>query len=382
MKFFDIIILGSGASGCMACMNADSNKQIAIIDKANKLAKKLLVTGNGRCNLTNNNVLSEKYNQNIDSFLTKFNQHDTLKFFSEIGLETYFDEEGRAYPLSNSAKSVLNVIENYISSKKNVTTMLDQTILKIERKEKTFVVQTDKETYECLKLVYALGGNSHLIDNLGIEKTECYPSLVSLKTNSSKFLSGVRVSNVKVTAKINNATKSDIGEILFKDGGISGICIFNISTLFARSKTTKGKIEIDLLPNMNKNEVYNLLSKRRNINTTINNFFEGLFVSQIGYEILNRIKLDETKMCKILSDKDVQKMTDIIKCLDYDVNGLLDNNQVFSGGIALSSLDENLQCKKIKNLYFTGEACDVDGECGGFNLQWAWTSGKIVGDAL
>ena len=311
MKYFDIIILGSGASGCMACMNCDKTKNVAIIDKSNKLAKKLLSTGNGRCNLTNKNMSSQFFNQNIDDFLSKFNQDDTSKFFSQIGLETYADEEGRIYPLSNSAKSVTSVIENQITGRKNVSVFLEHTISKIT-KNKNFTIETDKETFECEKLVFALGGNSSLLVDLKIDKSQCFPSLVSLKTNSPKFLSGVRISNVKVTANVGKHQKSDYGEILFKDGGISGICVFNLSTLFARNKITSGKIEIDLLPNMKNDEVYNLLSNRRNLNVKINKFFDGIFVSQIGYEILNRMKLDEEQNCNLLTESNIQKMTDII----------------------------------------------------------------------
>ena len=208
------------------------------------------------------------------------------------------------------------------------------------------------------------------------------PSLVSLKIDCPKFLNGIRVSNVKVSLLADGKEKSDWGEILFRENGISGICVFNLSTLLARNNTQNGKIEIDLLPNMSDEQTYNLLLKRRNLNVKINSFFEGLFVSQIGYEILNRMKLYEERQCKTLSENDIQKMTKLIKHLDFNVKGFLDNNQVFSGGVPLSSLEANLQSKQIPNLYFTGEACDVDGECGGYNLQWAWTSGKIVGENL
>ena len=382
MKFFDVIILGSGASGCMACMNANKSISIAIIDKSNKLAKKLLSTGNGRCNLTNKNMSSEFFNQNIDEFLAKFNQNKTENFFSKIGLQTYADEGGRIYPFSNSAKSVTSVIETQITNQKNVSVFLEHNILKISKTDKNFVVETDKEIFESSKLVFALGGGNALLKNLNIDVVPCHPSLVSLKIDCPKFLSGVRVSNVKASVKCGEKNKSDFGEILFKDGGISGICVFNCSTLFARNSIKTGKIEIDLLPNMTASDVEKLLIKRKKLNVNVSKFFEGLFVSQIGYEILNRAKLDEEKPCNLITDVEIQKMTSIIKHFDFNVKGFFDNNQVFSGGAKLSSLDSTLQSKQIPNLYFCGEACDVDGECGGYNLQWAWTSGKIVGEAL
>lgn len=376
---FDTIILGGGASGSM-CALASKNKNIAIIDKESKIAKKLLVTGNGRCNLTNKFITSGFYNRNIDFYLKRFNHNDSLEFFKNLGLLCYSDEEGRIYPISNSAKSVVSVIENSLN-KRNIKYFLENVIQNIEIKKDKFYITTDKNQFSCNKLVVATG-KSELLDKLNVKYREFNPSLCSLKTNSTRLLNNIRVHNAKVVGTCNGKQKSDVGEILFKESGISGIALFNISTLFARSGNFKGKIIIDLLPNISKEELNSYLLQRRTLDEVIPNFFDGMFSKEIAYEILNRTKVNENKSSLFLTDDEIERLTYNIKNLDFNVKGYYPNNQVFSGGVNLDDLDENLQHKKFSNLYFCGEICDVDGECGGYNLQWAWTSGYIVGNNI
>ncbi len=376
MLSFDTIIIGGGASGCM-CALATNNKNIAIIDKDNKIAKKLLVTGNGRCNLTNTNMNSTYFNRDISSFLDKFDYHRTIEFFSDLGLVTFNDEQGRLYPISNSAKSVVSVIENALT-KKSIRTFLDNTVIKIEKNDHKFIVHTDKNQFICNNLVIATGKND-LLDNLKIEYKNFTPSLCALKTNSTKLLTNIRLRDVKVTGCINGKYMSDVGEVLFKDSGLSGIAIFDISSLFAREGKFDGKVIIDMLPKEDNESLIKMLHKRKALNCQTRQFFDGMFVKEVAYEIFNRCKIDENKLSTLLTDQEIENFAYIIKNLDYTVKGYYPNNQVFSGGVRLSDLDENLQHKRIKNLYFCGEVCDVDGQCGGYNLQWAWTSGYIVG---
>ena len=382
MKYYDILVLGGGASGVVAAIKAcEKGNQVAIIDKANKIAKKILVTGNGRCNLTNLNTTEKQYNVDISQFLNRFGVNDTLYFFDSIGLVTYADEEGRVYPLSNSAKSVMDVLTNKLSAQ-NIDCFLEHNILKVEKWDDNFLVKTDKDEFLCKKVIVSLGGNftTQILDIKGIN---FIPSLVSLKANISRNLSGCRISDAVVCVEDLHGNKmTERGEVLFKEKGISGICIFNLSSLFARNKKFEGKLRIDLMPNYTDDMLLEMLQKRRSLNVKVNKFFDGLLLSQIGYEILNRIKLDEEKSSLNLTEAEIKQMASLIKNLDYDITGCLDNNQIFAGGIDLAQLTPNLEHKTIKNLYFTGEACNVDGLCGGYNLQWAWTSGYIVGENI
>ena len=385
MKKFDIIILGAGASGCMCALQAPQNKKVALIDKNTKIGKKILVTGNGRCNITNKVIFKSNafYNQNIDNFLSKFDNFATLKYFKALGLETYFDDEGRSYPLSNTAKSVTDIIENNLK-KSNVDIFLEHEILEIKRCGNNFLIAANKDQFECQKLIVAMGGNTttEFCKKENIKIKDFCPSLVALKTQSTKNLANTRLSNVLITAKHNGKTYQEKGEVLFKESGLSGIAIFNSSSIFARDNDFSGEIAIDLLPNLSQKEVIKLLSERKKLNEKISNLFVGMFANPVGYELLNRVKLDENRSICSLTESEIEKFANLIKSLTFSVKGCYDNNQVFAGGVCFDELTENFESKKIQNLYFCGEVCDVDGLCGGYNLQWAWTSGYIVAKAL
>ena len=388
MKHFDIIILGAGAAGCMCTLtSAQHGKKILLIDKLARAGKKLLATGNGRCNLTNTNMSESKsfFNRDIDNYLSKFNNFDTIKFFNELGLMTITDNDGRVYPFSNSAKSVVDVMNNAIKNHENITLNLEDEIKEISLFNTNFIVTTTKNQFSCQKLVISTGGKGaeNVLDMLKMKYSPLCPSLTALKTESTRSLEGVRIDNVKLTAKCDKKVYSEVGEVLFKDNGISGIVSFNASTLFARNKNFNGEIYLDLMPNVTMQELKKILIERKKINLKIKNFFDGMFVSQIGYHILNMTKIEnEERFSNTLTDKEINDFVYSIKNITLKVKGHYENNQVYSGGTDLNDLTENLESKKIKNLYFCGEICDVDGICGGYNLQWAWTSGHIVGESL
>lgn len=384
MKVYETIILGGGASGTICAMVCD-NKNVAIIDNNTKLAKKLLVTGNGKCNLTNINIDKQKsqdfYNQNLKKYIDKFTAKQTISYFQSIGLETYYDEQGRVYPISSSAKSVQDVINRQIKNK-NTNVFLENQILNIKKDNQNFIVETDKDIYLCKKLVFCLGGNKNeLLCNLGLKIKQCVPSLCALKTKQTKNLNGQRLENVLVRA-INYHTgtlKSEMGDVLFKEEGLSGIVIFNLSSCFSRFNDFNGQIQIDLLPSINEEELLIMLLERRKLNLPVNEFFVGMLINQIAYEIFEKCNTDENRTSDKLTEEEIKQFVKVIKSLTFEVKGFYDNNQVYCGGVDMNELDENLMSKKVPNLYVCGEACDVDGLCGGFNLQWAWTSGQIVG---
>ena len=379
-EVFDVIILGAGASGMM-CASTIKRKKVAVVDQAKNAAKKIMVTGNGRCNLGNNSISSKFYNRNIDSFLKQFSEIETAKFFSDLGLVTYVDDEGRIYPISNSAKSVMDILEY---GARKASFFLGERIKNIKREGTSFVVNLETKIITSPKIVVATGGGSdEILKMLKVPYKEFVPSLVSLKSKQTRDLNGTRVSNVLV--KATNAfgkTRSEKGEVLFRENGLSGIVIFNLSTLYARSGRFEGKVEIDLLPDLSEQTLKDILRKRKSLEARLDKFFVGMFANSVANEIFKQSKLNTNAPCATLKENEILILANTIKNMQFNVCGALDNNQVFSGGVPLEDLDENLMHKNLQGVYFVGEICDVDGVCGGYNVQWAWTSGHIVGEEI
>ena len=380
MKFYNTIVLGCGASGCMCALNIQ-NQKVAMLEISSKPFKKILATGNGRCNITNAHLHKYSYNQDLSKFFDRFDQTKTLQFFEELGLECYMDDEGRYYPISNMAKSVQDVVLRKLESKVDIYSA--QQIVSIKKADGVFFVSTKDNEFKCINLVVATGSkNEDLLNMLEVKYKPFVPSLVALKCDDVKDLNGVRLANAKVSVKVGDISYSEVGEVLYKDAGLSGIVIFNISSLFARSGEFNGKIYIDLLPNISAEKLKEKIINRKKLNVGLDKIFVGMFANALANEIFRQAKVNTNINSTKISDKIVDALVGAIKNLEYNVCGCYDNNQVYSGGVELKDLDDNLMYKKIPNLYFVGEVCDVDGMCGGYNLQWAWTSGKIVGDSL
>lgn len=387
MQKYDVCIVGSGASGSMlAILLAQKNIKVCVVDKFDLPAKKLLVTGNGKCNITNKNISSAFYNQNIDEFLKEYEYEDTLKTFEDFGLDIYADEEGRCYPVSNSAKTVQFVLINQFK-KYSIDYLAGEVLdVNVDKKQNEYVVDVIDRKIYAKKIVFACGINNFSLSmckKFGVDVVDCQPSLVALKTKqSTKLLDGKRLSDVLVTATCEKETKAEVGEVLFKSGGLSGICIFNLSSLFARNKNFSGKIAINLLKNSKKSEIFNKIYAKLHIFANIMEVLESMFIKEIALEILNQSGVDKEKLTAKITKADIEKIVQSITNLSFDVCGAYDNNQVVSGGVDLKDLTPNLESTLNKNMYFCGEICDVDGICGGYNLQWAWTSAYVVSNAI
>lgn len=380
MEEFDAIIIGAGASGTMCALSAGKDKRIALVDAMSFPAKKLLVTGNGRCNLTNVKLSSDFYNQDLTKYFAMHDNAQTLSFYEDLGLLINIDEESRVYPYSNSARTITDILFKEIK-KRNIFLFCEQNITKITKMGEFYCVKTNDYALYSKKVVFATGGNTNpeIFEELNITLKPFVPSLCALKTQSTKRLSGQKLSDVVVTAVCDGDKKQQKGEVLFKDSGLSGIVVFNLSTLFARKNKFEGKIYIDTMPHITMEDVYDLLTERKKIAETAGELLLGMFHHEINREILWRNNLEEQTSINEINDNQIQALAQTIKHFDFDVVGAYDNNQVFCGGVPLDQLDDSLQSINNHGIYFCGEICDVDGECGGYNLQWAWTSGNIVG---
>ncbi len=376
----NIAIIGDGASGIICSIFASKNNDVTLFCSDDKVGKKLLVTGNGRCNLTNLANFNKAYNTDITKYLKRFNQTQTLTFFSNIGLLTYSDQENRVYPFSNSATSVIDVLVNKLK-KCDVNIKQNEEVLTIQQLNDKFKITTISHSYIFDKVVISVGSSNKLLEQLNLKYKPFSPSLVSLKTKEDTHsLSGLRLSNVEVCLSLKNKIIIEKGEVLFKDRGLSGICIFNLSAYLARQNNYNATIYIDMMPNVSKESLINMLQERLKCNfINAKEFMQGIFNDKINNYIL---KICNIKNEEKITIKNINIIANNIKQLFFNIVGCYENHQVNSGGILLDDLTDNLQSKSIKNLYFTGEIIDVDGICGGYNLQWAWTSGKIVGENI
>ncbi len=380
MEKYEVIIIGAGASGIMCALQ--TTKKTLLFEASDRVGKKILATGNGKCNITNDNLAVRFYNTPlVEPYFQQFNQQQTINYFADLGIMTYADEAGRRYPLSNSANTVLDLLLKALSQKTNVTTVVNAIPLTVTKTADGFMVKTKNQTYVCNQLVLATGGNSgtQYLQQLKVNYHAFRPSLVGLKTTKNKGLAGVRVSNVCV--KMNGFTES--GEILFKEDGISGIVIFNLSANLARQQISVGQISIDLLAQVSADNLFAMLqnSMQHHPRYLLTDILTGFLHKSLAKNILEKLAWTQ-KVAQNVTTQEIGILVNAIKNYVITMTGFADNNQVHTGGVDLKDLDTHLQHRQVKNLYFIGELVDVDGVCGGYNLQWAWTSGKIVGKIL
>ena len=384
MRNFDICIIGAGASGLM-CASTIKDKSVVIIDKNDKIGKKILVTGNGRCNLTNININTTKYNTTlVNKYFKRFSSIETREYFSKLGLMTYNDNQGRVYPISDSANSVLDVLRNSLGE--NITFWGNTTILYIEKVFDNFkITLSDKSQISANKIVLALGGNADLnfiSKEIKIPLNKYIPSLGGLKTDLNKDLNNIRVPNTNV--KLIDDDFTERGEVLFKNNSISGIVIFNLSAHLSRKNDFKSKISLDFLPDIDTKSLSDmLLERKKNLkNLTCEHFLTGIFHKALCKNILEKSGIDKNTYIEKINKNQIEILVNLIKNYQLTTYDICVNNQVYSGGVPLKSLQDNFMLKTAENVYVTGEMIDVDGECGGYNLQWAWTSGYLCGKSL
>jgi flavoprotein family protein len=398
----EIAVIGGGASGLMAAITAKkSGKEVIILERKDRILKKVLITGNGRCNITNVNAnISNYFGKNISSvenILNRFTPHDTMDFFNELGIVCNEENRGKVYPLSGQASSVVDALR-FEAEKLGIKIETEFYVRKIEKDGFKFrIYSEDRKKIEAGRVIIAAGGQSYpelgsngsgfeLAKELGHSVTKLSPSIVQLKTEKYqvKGLQGIKT-DVAVTAYGDNKKICTYdGELLFTDYGISGNVVFNISFVMPLYKNVE--FEIDFMEKFDYNELYEMLKERKRIlsHLTMENYFNGMINKKLG-QFLSKVSGIEklSKPVKDLNDSDIRKLCTVLK--KYRVKILettgFKNAQVTAGGVLLDEVNtETLESKIVKGLYFSGEVLDVYGECGGFNLQWAWASGHIAGE--
>ena len=393
---YDIAIVGAGASGLVAAISAkreNPSLKVALIEALPRVGKKILATGNGRCNLTNYNLKKGCYsNYSFASFaLNEFSPRKITEFFESIGLMCFSDAEGRVYPMSNAASSVLDCLRLEIG-RLNIDAVTETAVTDIKKKDGIFIINSD---IKAKKVIISGGGKSSpsqgsngscfaLLKQLGHRITELYPGLVQLtvKEDFVKSLKGVRVKTARLSLYVDSRLMdSSDGEILFTDYGISGIAVMDISRTASR---LGGICMIDLLPKLDNDDIVKFLidSGKRNPNAQIQEILVGLMPSAVGKAVVRRTGISPASVMAGLSKKDFGKISYQIKNFSLTVTGTkgFANAQITVGGADVKQFNrETMESLKVSGLYCAGEVLDVDGVCGGYNLQWAWASGLLAG---
>lgn len=356
-----IIIVGAGASGLLSAILIKKEMpdcNVVVIEKEKKIAKKLLASGSGKCNLSNKDLNANYYNNPgfVKDKLAKFDFEKLSEVFLSLGLLLKTDKENRAYPYSENSKTVLEVLK-YNIEKYKIKIILDTKIEKIEKKDKFYLYSKDK-TFESDFLILAMGGQAmvanfngySILNTLGHKINNLSPSLVGLITyEDTSSLKGIRIkANVRVKEK------EELGEVQFRENGVSGIVVMNLSGLVDKGDV----LFLDLMPEYNSDEVKALFSANDNLKV-----LEGIFLKPLANYIYSKGKAldDVVKKIKNLEFK--------IKTKDSFMNA-----QVTRGGVDLSNIGNNFESNKIADLYILGESLDIDGVCGGYNLHFAWLS--------
>ncbi|MBQ8002042.1 MAG: aminoacetone oxidase family FAD-binding enzyme [Clostridia bacterium] len=391
---YDVLIIGGGAAGLAAAVSAkkeNSEIKIGIIEKNDRVAKKIHATGNGRCNYTNTDIKSD-YFYGEQSFITKvldkFGSGEAIAFFEELGI-MHRVEDGRVYPLSNQASAVADSLRLYLAEN-GVDFITNTPVTDIVRTENGFSVGTLTSD----RVIVATGGKASpslgsdgsgykLLQKFGHALSSVKPALVSLKTNTD-IIKGLK--GVKVFARVSLVNKgrvvaSDRGEVLFTDYGLSGIPVMQISRFAQKGMT----IKVDMLPDLKKsdvlgevyNRVYSMPLREGG------ELFSGMVNKKLAVPMLKWAGVEKTSVkAKDFTEPNIRLCADFLKELELTVTGDngFNNAQVSSGGIELDNFNPHtMESCLCKGLYAAGEILNVDAVCGGYNLHWAWATGVIAG---
>lgn len=396
-----VAVIGGGAAGMMAALTAaqEADRRVVLIERQQRVGRKLLATGNGRCNLTNINAAPENYHGELPDFarpaLAAFTPRDTLDFFHALGLITVTEYGGRVYPLSNSANSVVDVLR-FALERAGVEVRTSTVAREIRRRDKGYTVITDGGSIEADWLIAACGGAAgaklggvmdgyELLKPLGHKRTKLYPALVQLITEPEypRALKGVRA-DAKLSLMCSGALIAEsTGELQFTDNGVSGPAAFDIS----RAVSTGGEglsLRVDFLREYGEDEVLAMLKARRAALPELPaaELFTGMLHNRLGRMLVKYAALSANAALKTLSDEALSAAVNACKRFTLKLLGTegFDSAQITAGGIRTAGFDpETMQSWFMPRLFVCGELLDIDGDCGGYNLQWAWASGHMAG---
>ncbi len=391
----EIIIIGGGAAGLMAaiCAKEENEKaRVTVLEANERVGKKLLSTGNGRCNLTNAFATAADYAPaRVEGVFAQLPPEKVMEKFACMGLVCRQEGEGRVYPMSDAASSVLDALR-LTAAHLGVVERTGFAVEAVRRKGDVFhVLATDGRMVKGDGLILTTGGQAAskftgygIAKSLGHGVTELMPALLPVKTDGQgiKGLNGVRVKCAASLLADGKAVHREEGEVLFKDFGLSGVAVFQLSRVLARC-TGKCVIELDLLPGMTEEACEAFLFDRADALgwRETEAFFLGMFHKNVAGNLMRMAGIGNGKV-EDVSVSQLKKLARTLKHWQHNVTGVqgFQQAQVTVGGVPMGEVDGvTLESKVCRGLYLAGEALDVDGPCGGYNLQWAWASGYAAG---
>lgn len=403
------IIIGGGAAGLMAAITAAENgADVTILEHMPRVGKKILATGNGKCNMTNLHMTADCYRCGEPEVpmqvIGTFPVSDTIQFFRRLGILTT-DRNGYVYPASGQAQTVLDALREKTDSL-GIRTVCESKVYAIEKDKKgSFVVKSETGSYSGNFVILAAGSMAakttgsdgsgyELAKSLGHKIKKPLPALVQLKCNGDFFkgIAGVRT-DVRVSlytvgrnGELEAFLAADSGELQLTDYGISGIPVFQVSRYAAEALDRRKRVMavVDFMPDYTEEEVFRILEEQRNYlyDRKSGDFLNGLFNKKLAALFMKAARIKPELDVAVVSNKKLGELVEVIKEMTFEVTGTnsYDKAQICMGGVPLSEVDAaTMESRLVPGLYFAGEILDVDGICGGYNLQWAWSSGHLAG---
>lgn len=398
----DTIIIGGGAAGMAAAIAAaEAGGRVTLIERQSRVGRKLLATGNGRCNLSNRAAGDwTHYHGEQPGFsraaLARYGVEDTLAWFRALGLITVEEPDGKLYPYSNMAGSVLDVLR-FALERPGITVRCGERVTALRRERGGFAVETETDRLRAGRVILAAGGCAgaklggvtdgyQLAAALGHSRTALHPALVQIKTDPTypRALKGVKADAAVHLLRGRECLAETRGEILFTEYGVSGPAIFELS----RAAATGGeglRLSLDLLSGWTEAETAAWLRARRRAGLSETaQLLTGTLHTRLGQTVCRAAGFTNQPP-ETLTDGDLDRIARSLRGFSLPVTGVcgFDQAQVTAGGLRTAEFDaETLESRLVPGLFAVGEVLDVDGDCGGFNLQWAWSSGRAAGGAL
>ena len=392
-------IIGGGAAGMAAALAASENEnvQVILLERQARVGKKLSATGNGRCNLTNLHANEGGYHGEEASFarfaLETYNVEDTLSWFRSLGLFTVAEESGRVYPYSDQANSVVDVLR-FALERENIHLETGFEVEKVKKNGDIFQIEGTGGAYECDKLIIACGGLAgtklggsmsgyKLLRSFGHKCTKLRPTLVQLKSSwpGAASLKGVRANCHAQILHNGEVFAQSRGELQFTEYGLSGPVIFEISRDVCAERG-QWVCRLDLLPEIEENTLKAELLRRKSTNLPVSELLTGILHNRLGRVLTKSVGISDYVPVAQLEDYEIDAVCKAVKGFEVALTEPMgmDSAQVTAGGIVTKEfIPETMESKLVPGLYACGEVLDIDGDCGGYNLQWAWSSGRLAG---